>query len=567
MEDADMKTLARGLVVDDKPAVIRQVQDILDYGFSQLGEWEVEYEEASTPAEAVKLAREVDFDFAVLDFDLNDETCLPVVKELRKRRKDNCYILVVTGESKKNPNFLKRSMGAGADDAIIRDNHLTMSPAFEGDRNGWDGENLARRIRERMRVQDREDGFRIVFAPEAGVQSMLHSLGDPPGEYRDAMRRGELIARTLIVKCLGTDDDTGTSLTVQHLAPGRSGAHVCKVVRVQPGQPTESFVLKIGLDRASLAAEKEANSLAARALRSQVLVRLDRELRSHEQSGYSAIAAELAKDAVTLKDWLQQPGTTTEQATKVARELHRGHLKELLQPGLRERQPVSQWLTMSPVLHGRVLEALGTYAQVWRDDRGAGQADAEQMASLLRDFVDTGALPGVAPKRLGEQVLHAGGFGDLHSGNVLVQSVGEPHPLLIDASQYGLHHWATDTTRLLVDLVLQVRRPGIESMLWSGLAAEAGFATGLCDCTGSLEPDPGDPTDAYILNLVTERATYLCLDDLEPRRADWHWQWHVALAREFLRQGSRPGLLPTRAVLALTAAARHLQQAAETLAD
>jgi hypothetical protein len=48
---------------------------------------------------------------------------------------------------------------------------------------------------------------------------------------------------------------------------------------------------------------------------------------------------------------------------------------------------------------------------------------------------------------------------------------------------------------------------------------------------------------------------------------DWHWQWHVALAREFLRQGSRPGLLPTRAVLALTAAARHLQQAAEALAD
>ncbi|GAA0382903.1 hypothetical protein GCM10009541_26890 [Micromonospora gifhornensis] len=562
-----MRTRARGLVVDNEAAVILQVQDILDYGFSQLGEWEVEYKEASTPTDAVRLAREVDFDFAVLDYDLNDETCLPVVRELRKHRKDNCYILVVTGESKKNPNFLKRSVEAGADDAIIRDNQLTMYPAFEGDRNGWDGENLARRIRERMRVQDREDGFRIVFAPEAGVQSMLHSLGDPPGEYRDAMKRGDLIARTLIVKCLGTDDDAGTSLTVRHLAPGRSGAHVCKVVRVQQGQPKESFVLKIGLDRASLLAEKEANRRAGRALRSQVLVRLDRELRSHEQSGYSAIAAELARDAVTLKDWLHHRDTTTEQATKLARELHRGHLRELLQPALHESRPVSQWLTMSPVLRGRVLDALDTYAQVWHDDRGAGQADAEPMAAVLRDFVGTGALPGVAPKRLGKEVLHAGGFGDLHSGNILVQSVGEPHPLLIDASQYGVHHWATDTTRLLVDLVLQVRRPGIESMLWTGVAAEAGFAIGLCDCTGSLKPDPGSPTDAYIVELVTERVTYLCLDDLAPRRVDWHWQWHVALAREFLRQGSRPGLLPTRAVLALTAAARHLQQAAEALAD
>ncbi|MEU6024673.1 response regulator [Micromonospora sp. NPDC047134] len=558
----------RGLIVDDKPDVVQRVRKILDYGFSKLGDdWEVQWHSAGDPVEALKLVREVKFDFALIDFELQEgETGLSVVEELRHLRKNECYILVTTAEANRNPDFERVSRNAGADHAIIRTNRLTVNPA-RGDDEGWDAYSLARKIRRRLRVLDRADEFKIVFAEEAGVQSMLHSLGDPPGEHHNARTRGELIARTLILECLESESDNDATLTVRHLAAGRSGAYVCKVVREEPGEAVESFVLKIGLDRAALEAEKAANRAAARTLRSHVLVRLDRDLKRDEASGYSAIAAELVDDAVTLGEWLQRPGTTVEQVITLADELHGHQLIHLLQKNLCREALTADWLTMSPVLRLRVYDALNAYAEVWKDERGAGQRDTEEMAAVIRAFVESGVLPATAKERLGNRVIHAHGFGDLHSANVLVQVTDSPRALLVDASNYAVHHWATDVTRLLVDLVLRVRRPGIESMLWSEVSVEADFASGLCHCTGEVAVGDAALVDAYIARVVAERSRYLSLDTLQPREVDWHWQWHVALAREFLRQGSRPGLIPTRAVVALTAAARHLDQAAASLRD
>ncbi len=562
-----MTTTTRGLVVDDNPALAKRLVDILDLGFKAL-KWSVKWRSSETALGAIQLVQESPpFDFAIIDFELESgENGLSVVREIRAAKPSTCYILVITGETRRHPNFIELSKDAGADHAIIREQITLRSSAREGP-DGWDAYSLARRIRKhRIVLKQAADGFAIDFAEDTGVQSMLHSLGDPPGEYHDAITRGQHIASSLILECLERDDDAGTTLRVEHLAPGRSGAHVCKVLRKQAGHPDESFVVKIGLDHAALKAEWKANQNAAYTLSPQVLVRLTGDLKTHSSSGYAALSAGLARDASTLRSWLCDPMTKTQQARGVAEELFGGHLVSLFQQNLRQRRDVTGWLEVSPVLRLRVHDALVTHAEVWRHEQGAHRRDAGELAALLRAFVDSGALPGTDARVLGREVVHIHAFGDLHSSNVMVQTVGQPRPVLVDASQYGVHHWATDATRLLVDLVLRVRRAGVESMLWSGVAGDCAYAEGLCHCS---DPggEPQEPVDAFIAQVVDERHRYLSLDDLEPREANWHWQWHVALAREFLRQGSRPGTLPTRAVVALTAAARHLTRAAEALRD
>lgn len=562
----------RGLVVDNDPKLAERVKSILNLGFGRF-QWEVDWKVSHSALDACQLVLQqtVPFDFAIVDYDLGpDENALSVVQELRKAD-SGCHIVVITGEPSTNPKFAELSKREGADHAIIR-SRLNLDPSDGSNPDDdWDGFSLARRLRRHMMVQDRTEGPKVTFADHIGVQSMLHSLGDPPGANEDAISRGKKVARTLILECLERENDAGATLHVDHLAPGRSGAYVCKVRRSQAasGQPDETFVIKISLDRASLDAEQSANERASRVLAPQVLIKFIGGLRSDRGSGYSALAAHLAQDAVTLSSWLRDPATTAAQAQNVADELFGGYLANLFQPSLRHEEPLSHWMNTSPIHKLRLHEALSAYAEAWAHPSGANQPHAKELVAILRDYVDSGALPGVDAPMLDKHVMFVNAFGDLHSKNVLVQTVSQPRPVLVDASRYGAHHWATDAARLLVDLILRVRRPGVESMLWSSLADQYDYCVSpLCHCSSitAEEPAPG-PVDAFIAQVVANRRNYLRLKELGLRDAIWHWQWHVALGREFLRQGSSPDMAPPRTILALASAARHLAIAASALDD
>ncbi|RZU48791.1 CheY-like chemotaxis protein [Krasilnikovia cinnamomea] len=557
-------TNPRGLIVDDFPGLAEQIKGIVDYGFNALN-WEVECEPTDSILTAFRMIQELPtFDFAIIDYDLDGEIGKSVVEELRMRQGPDCYVLVITGEASRHPDFRELSIGAGADDAIIR-TRLTLRPRGNDGSEAWDAVSLARRIRKHMKALERVHDFKIEFAKDTGTQSMLSSLGEPPGARGDVIDRGKHIARTLILEFLERENDAGAVLFVDRLAPGRSGAHVCKVRRKQAGQPEESFVLKIGLDRAALEAERQANDEAARVLTSQLLVTHTDGLKTDHSSDYGALAARLAHNAVTLDSWLRSPETTAAQARQVADELFGGHLKRLFQETLRQTQDSSRWLDTAPLHKRRIEDALATYAPVWAHPEGAHQENVDERVVLLRTYIETRTLPGVEPSMIDKTVVFVHAFGDLHATNVLVQTVGQPRPVLVDASQYGPHHWATDSTRLLVDLVLQVRRAGVESMLWSAVADDCAYADGLCGCTADNAGESTTPVDAFIAQVLTEQRRYLCVAELGLRDAFWHWQWHVALAREFLRQGTRTGMLPTRAVVALSAAASHLRRAADAL--
>jgi hypothetical protein len=112
----------------------------------------------------------------------------------------------------------------------------------------------------------------------------------------------------------------------------------------------------------------------------------------------------------------------------------------------------------------------------------------------------------------------------------------------------------------LVDVFLRIRQAGVPSMLWSSFGADVTESAWLCPLRRSATADQSTPT--AFLDQICEEVSEARSDYPGQDFADWHWQWHVAIAKEFLRQSSSSDLTPMRAALAVVAAGRHLREAA-----
>ncbi|GIF44553.1 hypothetical protein Axi01nite_88640 [Actinoplanes xinjiangensis] len=568
MEGGIVTTQHRGLIVDDHEEQAEKIKQGLKIAFKKI-DVVVDWKFADSALKACTLIEDEEpFDIAILDYELEEsENALSVVDELRDKA-PRCYILVVTGVGHDYPYFAELARNRGAAAAIHR-KQLTLTKSATDEVESWDYHHLAARISRHLTVQGWGGKLNVEFAETAGMESMLYQLGTPPGADGDVRARGKRVARSLILECLG-ERDLHTTLHVEHLTAGKSGAFVCKVRGEQPGRANRSSVIKMSLNRADLESEHRINKDAAEVIGDGALVKFADRARKDPQSDYWALASPFAEDTVALDRWLAHPGTLPTQAGAVAGEIFGRSLAPLFQSSLRTDQATDSWFALSPVHLQRVREAISAYRPVWGLPEGAAVPGAEGLATELRTFADDRTLPGTNVPPVPKKVTYVHGFGDLHSGNILVRATGQPWPRLVDASGYGPQHWAGDAARLLVDLVLVVRRTGAGSMLWSSVVADAEFAGDLCGC--DIGPHPTDPAgaetspvDAFIGEVVGRRQEFLHLDELGLREADWHWQWHTALAREFLRQGARPGLMPTSAVLGLTAAARHLGKAVTAL--
>jgi CheY-like chemotaxis protein len=567
-----MNESVRGLIVDDDPAQLDLIKRALNLEFAELRcrvSWSLS--ESSLDARS-KVLEEEPFDFAIVDFDLGPgaQNGPPVIREIRKRSPET-FILVVSSRSKNHPDFVVQSLRAKANHAINRDQMVLDPVPGVAQEDRWDFAALAVRLHRHMLARRRIDDLAIVFDDDLGMKSTLHGLGaTAAGPRQESVEQGSRIARSLIIECLDYQSGTGATLHVGHLAPGRSGAYVCKVVRSGEDLVDESFVVKIGLDREALKREQAANHEAGKLLTPDILIQIGGRVVTDASSGYSAFAARLAANAVTLCSWLSKPVKprglpTTDQAHAAADVLFAEHLAPLFQRNRREERPLSSWLTLSPVLVLRVRDALSTYQDVWTHEDGANCTDAPVLSKRLLDFLAERKLPTDNPAGADGKVIFVDGFGDLHSSNVLIQHGVHVRPILVDASLYDKHHWAADASRLLVDLVLRVWRSDVESMIWSRFADARAYAQRLCPLASPAVAADGTPIDAFISRVLRRLPEFLRLKGLGLTKQDWHWQWHTALAREFLRQGSRSDLVPPRVVLALTCAAYHLTAAGHLL--
>ena len=409
---------------------------------------------------------------------------------------------------------------------------------------------------------------RVIFDPNSEtIVPLLDSIGRSSKSVpsiqgheneESAEQGGALTIRNLMARCLETDFDEQATVLISHVVGGGSGACVLRVDLIRSGDPRQSFILKFGLDKIALERARWANSEAQKVLGQDAIVSFIGEIQT-DASGYHAVVTRVANGSAALADWLLYAATSGE-AARVADALFIDLLHPLFGRDGRRSVEASKWLSLSVADIMRARETLTRYEPVLSDGRVGkvwrGAVEFKGLRALLEGDGYSLRLTKIWP----DTVQFVRGFGNLHSRNVLVQGTVQPRPVLVDASLYGFHHWASDSARLIVDLFLRARRPGVESMLWSDLEESVGAGERLCphSCEGPAKDDRA--VDAFIATGVRRASIFTNALELGILSSDWHWQWHTAIAREFLRQSSHADLTPPRAALALILAARHLRR-------
>jgi hypothetical protein len=324
----------------------------------------------------------------------------------------------------------------------------------------------------------------------------------------------------------------------------------------------QAFALELGLDKRMLELELMANREAARDLAAGSLMMHVGDIQS-DISGYHGIASRIPSDTISFADWMStapQPPDVKDMAEIL--------LGELLSPFFRERLRYSvefrKWLNLTPFEIAQATTVIDSFTPVLTDSRVGDRKNAAGEMRRLQAFLEGNVLS-ERPSPIPEHVIFVRSFGDLHSDNILVFMRIRPRPILINASQYSNNHWAADIATLIVDLFLRVRRPGVDSMIWDDTAESVKTGLRLCPLSHGEPDGSGSASELFISHAVMNLKNFTHSVELGVPDESWHSQWHLALAKEFLRQSSHHYLTSPRAGLALLLASAHLNVGQELL--
>lgn len=483
----------------------------------------------------------------------NDPDGARVLKHIKEHHRD-AYVLLYTGMPEQNPGFTHR---------YERETNRALTRWDIGERAYWSWRTLAEDMKSHLINVGRLDAGPVDYDQhDVGIMSVLDQVGQaaPAAERHKA---GARILRLLALQCLDGLVSRDRDLRIEFLAPGRSGANVCRLIFSGGDRPPQSFVLKFGFDQGALRLEFERNAEAVSDLGHSTLMKIAGKPATHN-SGYHAITTNYlgnaSNKAVPLRKWLTD-FADAEQARTMAEQVLVELLDPFFYPGGLKKKSVDEWMTLGSGRRLRTLAAIDRYGSVLGDERAYGLPDSVALTGLLSAFVKGDREVAGAPSEQAT-VTQVRSFGDLHSNNILVQLGAVPRPVLIDASLYDVDHWAADHARLLVDLLLRVRNAGVESFLWPPMTDADEQVVLLCnECQSpeSLEAPGGAATDAFIAKAVQQLVSATHRGQLAVASTFWHWEWHVALARELLRQATYEDMTPPRACMGLVLAERHLR--------
>ena len=548
----------RAFLVDDNKGNAELIEQTLSLELDTLG-YSVDWEKEADAISARQTVRRLEpFDFAIVDLFLNEQEEQDGIDVLRdlKAKDSRTFILLVTSYPQLSPGF--------RDDAAPYCTYAIMRDELRKSRR-WSFEVLAREILEHITAHGLIEFGQVKYdSTDPAILSLLRHVGQSVAGTRqnhdseeELQRAAGRVIRNLAIQCIGGPYDETTEFRVSHLAQGRSGSQICRVDLQRRGEPMRAFVLKFGVDRRMLERECRANLEAQKALSEQVLVAVSGSVKS-DVSGYHAIAAQVAPESVTLAEWLQ--GDANNAAARIIAEVL---LSEALRPlfAADAVQPIVTrvWLTPSVTEIARARSTLARYQPAMSSQHAGNMKRVDRELRKLLSFIEVRSDLISGSAAVPKHVYYTRSFGDLHSRNVLVQSRVQPRPVLIDASLFGTRHWASDTARLIVDLFLKIRRPGVDAMTWHdfGESVEAGLR--LCPRSYQLADSAASPTEAFISHSIIDMPRFTNALGLGLSADEWHWQWHAALAKEFLRQASHEDVTPARATLAIILAGRHLR--------
>jgi hypothetical protein len=540
---------------DDSAELIRETLDLELHNVGIIAEW-ISMPDAISARKVIREGNSIGV--AIVDLYLGrpqERDGAMVIEEMRIHN-DEAYILAATGHPDWLPGF-RDDFGRLANHVIDKD-ELRES-------GRWSWRNLARDIKEHLIYIGRLDVGQMIYDHEdPGIVSILEDVGRVlirPGGQQEGARA----LRVLASRCLGDLVSEEADMRLGCLSAPRSDVSVCRLDVSESGSPNLSFIMQFGLGRRALEKQILANRKVGKILGQQSLMSIVGELGSHE-SGYHALAARVANRTASLREWLLGEATAGQAAT-AAEVLLLEQLEPLYREDGRRQVETAAWMQLSAGRRVRARASVLRYGDVVGDSRAGARGDSEDVMQRLMRFIDGVELEVESLSHLRRQGTHVRVFGNLRSDNILVQPGTHPRLVLMDASFYKQDHWSSDNARLLVDLLLRVRHPGLESMLWTSMHDLDDTVNMLCPyCKMDTVQVIGfnvTPTEAFIEQAVELLPLSTHMQELGISQDDWHWEWHIALARELLRQAAYKDLTPPRACLAIVSAAEHLRIANE----
>lgn len=467
--------------------------------------------------------------------------------EVARTQSDQTYILAISTNNDSRANLLQDALSRGANYALLR-SYLSVDSKLDSPSA------IAFRVVNQLRLNGVLSTLPInSVASDRHMEALKNELGTPVLSelYREA-----------------TKIEASVTISSFSLSGGRSGARVCVMSHEIELNNALPRLVKFSRDRALLEREVRLGRDAHALSQDRWVVRSESVEPIGPKDGWFCIVSKLAKNAVSLREWLLDPELANDVMIRV--------VGSLIGEGVSEfhASPTSQ------TSNGDPYPGIPVYRQnlIWQAcdlllpcmGRINAQAlpSSEDLRRLLRNFCEDGKVGDISPKDLPQRRWRVYSHGDLHCGNVLVYSGRSPSAVMIDWSEFGLRDWTTDVSRIHVDVLLRGINSSTDSMFWDSLmlwraaiSSVSSLSSSNFDIVVNEEIMNNFRVASWITSNLSEFAAPSALGAPE---SEYLWQWHLALAAEFLRGSYQEDMAPPVRFAALLAAYDQIS-IAETL--
>jgi len=340
-----------------------------------------------------------------------------------------------------------------------------------------------------------------------------------------------------------------TSLRIDYVSPGMSGARVFKLV----GYTGEDFsggrhhlFIKVSKDALALAREVESVPKPGK-LRQGVAPEplLDKPV---QVEGWSAIGYGLLRDARPLESWLLEGKPDTSEIEVFLERLFK-ELAELYRLFKVEQTKSALDLLFLPTVSGA--RAMLSLQELWPLLQRYVTTDQPD-GKTVEDFIRHRRIGSREDKTVLRGTLVCDSHGDLHGRNILVGlEDGQPH--LVDFSERADKQWAFDAARLSADLFIRGWDYGVESYDPHNLEKwRQTLERWLLSDNGGAAAE--DDNSGIWTCLVWIRSNLKNIwGGMHPFGAPF-WQFQLAVAVEFLRLAGETAISAPKRALALISA-------------
>ncbi|PPK65204.1 phosphotransferase [Actinokineospora auranticolor] len=546
----------RGLIVDDVPENLKSVSTRLNQYLREQG-WAVDWTMLDDPdaAHAAISGATAGGGFHLLVIDLlferttgGDEARGLELVALARAALPHSYVFVISEGDRHRHSLFARAMELGANTAVRRWEFSVESPLTSPAA-------IATDIRTYLLYNGTVEEIGVVVdESDPAVVTLLHEVGNPT------------IAQ-LHRQVLEADNETADVVRVRHLAPGVSGARICATEAPLRHGTTAHHVLKLSRDLDGLREETARAARAPKVMSSRFVVQPHRAV--GPVNGWWATGSVCERGVTTARQWLGT-GPAPERAEDAFATLFTEALSPMYWATARDESGDPMDALRLPLRRRQlVLRAVDELCPVLTRPDGGGLGDTTRLRADLTAYAVEGRLAGVYVPRWPDKRWSTHAHGDLHCGNILLLPGRHPAPMLIDFSDFGPAHWATDAARLVADLVVRVVDEGPESLFFTGFATWRALAAAVGDLSTDLVAVTDSPaTNATLaaLRWITGHLREICPPlTSEVDFAAHRWQWHIAFCLYLLRSTYHYEVPGPKRALALVAAHDQLRAGAEAL--